>query len=234
MQAAHDPISKPINVDPDLLVYLRAPAWQAFSLSNESIDRTLAHVANVVHRGLEVQTAVLHKDYNHIVRVSLGLFTIIGEDVLLLVYERGGSDHQGGRAYVRPRYEVVCGFSESLHNRVFHHLVWNIELVRVFDESPARFASACIPADSNVRIEIRDNPVPSILRLDCDGLEKEVHRRHETLLGTGATVLDQTFPVAERDRGQCFFFFLQNKGKRCSLSGEVGNASVALVTVGKI
>ena len=89
MQAAHDPISKPINVDPDLLVYLRAPARKTSPLRNESIDRALAHVADVVDRGLEVQTAVLHQDHNHIVRVALGLFAIIGEDVLSFVcYER--------------------------------------------------------------------------------------------------------------------------------------------------
>lgn len=151
MQATHDPISKPINVDLNLFVYLRTPAWQTFSLSNESIDRTLAHVADVVHRGLEIQTAVLHKDYDHIVCVSLGLFTIIGEDVLSFFYERGGSDRLGG-AYVGPRYEVVGGFSESIHNGVLHYFVWEVESVRIFDESPAWFASACIPADINVRI----------------------------------------------------------------------------------
>ena len=110
-----------------------------------------------------------------------------------------------GVAYVRPRYEVVCGFPESLHNGVFHHFVWDVELVCIFDESPARFTSACIPADSNVRIEVGDDPVPSILSLDRDRLEKEVHSGHETLLGTGAAVLDQTFPVTMQDRGQYFF-----------------------------
>lgn len=90
MQAAHDPISEAINVDLDLFVYLRTPTREAFSLGNESIDRALAHVADVVHRGLEIQTAVLHQDYNHVVRVALGLFAIIGEDVLSSssLYER--------------------------------------------------------------------------------------------------------------------------------------------------
>ena len=85
MQAAHDPISEAINVDLDLLVYLRAPARKSFSLGDESIDRVLAHVADVIHCRLEIQTAVLHKDHNHVVCIALGLFTIIGEDVLLLV-----------------------------------------------------------------------------------------------------------------------------------------------------
>lgn len=209
MQATHDPISKPINVDLDLFVYLRAPTWQTFSLNNESIDRTLAHFADIVHRGLEVQTAMLHKDCDHIMRVPFRLFTIVGKDVLSLVYERGGSDHLGGGgAYVGPRYEVVGGFSESLNNGVFHRFIWDIKPVRVFDEGPAWLASARIPADIDVRIEVRNNPVPSILRLDCDSLEKEVHRGHETLLGTGATVLDQTFPVTMQDHGQ--FSFLQS------------------------
>ena len=90
MQAAHDPISKAINVDLNLLVYLRAPAWQSLSLGDVSIDRALAHVTDVIHSGLEIQTAVLHEDDNHIVCIALGLFTIVGENVLVLAYyERG-------------------------------------------------------------------------------------------------------------------------------------------------
>ena len=90
MQAAHDPISKTINVDLNLFVYLRAPAWKSLSLGDVSIDRILAHVTDVIHSGLEIQAAVLHEDDDHIVCIALGLFTIIGEDVLLLVcYERG-------------------------------------------------------------------------------------------------------------------------------------------------
>ena len=89
MQAAHDPISEPINVDLHLLVYLRAPAGQTPPLRYEPIDRALAHVADVVDRGLEVQAAVLHQNHNHVVRVALGLFAVVREDVLSFVrYER--------------------------------------------------------------------------------------------------------------------------------------------------
>jgi len=73
---------------------------------------------------------------------------------------------------------------------MLHYLVWDIETVRVLDKSPARFASAGVPADGDVGIEVGDDTVPSIFCLDCDRLEEEVHRRHETLLGTGATGLD--------------------------------------------
>ena len=91
MQAAHDPISKTINVDLNLFVYLRAPAWKSLSLGDVSIDRILAHVTDVIHSGLEIQAAVLHEDDNHVVSIALCLFTIIGEDVLLLVYHERGS-----------------------------------------------------------------------------------------------------------------------------------------------
>lgn len=106
------------------------------------------------------------------------------------------SDHRAARAYIGPGYEVVGGFSKSIHDGVLHDFVWNVEAVRVLDKSPAGFTSARIPADRDVGIEVRDNPLPSILRLDSDGLEEKVHRGHETLSGTGATVLYQTFPVA--------------------------------------
>jgi hypothetical protein len=240
MQATHDPISEPINVDLNLLIYLRAPTWQAFSLSNESIDRTLAHIADVVHRGLEVQTTMLHKDYNHIVSVSLGLFTIVGEDVLSSFYERGGSEYVVGQTYVGPRYKVVGGFSESLHYGVFHHFVRDIESVRVFDESPAWFAPARISANCDVWVEVRDNPVSSILRLYRDGLEKEVHRGHETLLRAGATVLNQTFPITMQDRSQLIFRCGKNRkwtahsrvrvDTRVLLSWEVGQYSVFMTS----
>ena len=84
MQTPNDPISKSINVDLNLLIYLRTPSRETFSLSNESIDRALAHVADTVHRRLEIQTAVFHEDYNHVVRIPLRLFAIVGEDVLSL------------------------------------------------------------------------------------------------------------------------------------------------------
>lgn len=103
-----------------------------------------------------------------------------------------------GRAHIGPRYEVVGSFSESLHNGVLHDLVWDIEAVRVLDESPAWFASARIPADCDVGIRFGDNPVPSVLRLYRDSLKEKIHGRHETLLGTGAAILYQAFPEARR------------------------------------
>jgi len=110
------------------------------------------------------------------------------------------SDHLPGRTHVGPSYEVVGGFSEGLHNGVLHDFLWDIKAVRVLDESPAWFASARVSADCDVGIEVRDNPVPSILRLDRDSLEEQVHCRHETLLGTGTSVLYQALPVAMHDR----------------------------------
>ena len=110
--------------------------------------------------------------------------------------------HLARRAYVGPCYEIVGSFSKSLHNRVFHDFVWDIEAVCVFDESPAWFASTRISADRDVGIEVRDDPLPSILRLDCDSLEEKIHRRHETLQSTGTTVSYQTFPVAMRYHSQ--------------------------------
>ena len=107
-----------------------------------------------------------------------------------------GGDCQTERTYVGPRDEVVGGFSECLHNGVLNDFVWDIEAVRVLDESPAWFTSARIPADGDIGIEVRYYPIPSVLRLDRDGLEEKIHRGHETLLGTGATVLYQAFPVA--------------------------------------
>ena len=98
-------------------------------------------------------------------------------------------DDLTGRAHIGPRYEVVGSFSESLHKGVPHDFVWDIEAVRVLNKSPARFASARIPADCNVGIKFRDNPIPSILRLYRDSLEEQVHSRHEALLGTGAAIL---------------------------------------------
>jgi hypothetical protein len=114
----------------------------------------------------------------------------------------GESDDPTGRAHIGPRYEVVGGFSESLHHGVLHDLVRDVEAVRVLDESPAWFAPARIPADCDVGIRFRDNPVPPILRLYRDGLEEKVHGGHETLLGTGAAVLYQAFPEATRDDGK--------------------------------
>ena len=109
------------------------------------------------------------------------------------------SDDLTGRAHIRPRYEVVGGFSESLHNGVPHDFVWDIEAVRILDKSPAWFASARIPADCDVGVKFRDDPVPSILGLYRDSLEEKVHSGHEALLGTGTAILYQAFPEATRN-----------------------------------
>lgn len=95
---------------------------------------------------------------------------------------------------------------------MLHDFVWDIEAVRVLDESPARFASARIPADCDIGIEVRYDSVPSVLCLDCDRLEEKVHCGHETLLGTGTTVSDQAFPVAMSNR--CQFAMRDGKNKR--------------------
>ena len=116
------------------------------------------------------------------------------------VMSGGRGDYLKGRAYVGPRYEVVGGFPESLHNGVFHDFIWDVKVVRILDEGPAWFASARIPTDCDVGIEVRYSSVPPVLRLDRDGLEEKVHRGHETLLGTRATVLHQAFPVAMWNR----------------------------------
>ena len=120
----------------------------------------------------------------------------------LLVMNGAGVTIWWGLAYVGPGYEVVGCFSESLHDWVFHHFVWDVESVRVLDESPAWFTSAGIPTHCDVRVEVRYDPIPTILRLDRDGLEEEVHSGHETLLGAGTTLFDKTFPVAMHQVGQ--------------------------------
>jgi len=146
----------------------------------------------------------------------------------------GGSDHYlAGRTYVGPRYEVVGGFPESLHNRMLHDFVWDIEAVRVLDKGPTWFASTRISTDCDVGIQFRDNPTPSILRLYRDSLEEKIHCGHETLLGPGAAVPYQTFPVAMQDCNQ-FAVRDGRRGAGGSLSSKSGNASVALVGVGTV
>ena len=112
------------------------------------------------------------------------------------------SDPTARRAHIGPRYEVVRSLSECLHNGVCHDLVWDIEAVRVLDQSPAWFASARIPADCDVGIRFRYDPVPSILGLYRDSLEEKIHGGHETLLGTGAAILYQSFPEAKRNHSE--------------------------------
>ena len=57
-----------------------------------------------------------------------------------------------------------------------HDVIWDAEVVRVFDEHPARFAPARIAAERNVRFEIWDRPVGTVNRLLVDRLEEKLHR----------------------------------------------------------
>lgn len=144
----------------------------------------------------------------------------------------GGSDHPKGRTYVGPRYEVVGGSSESLYNGVFHDFVRDIETVRVPHKSPAWFISARIPADCDIGIEFRDNPIPLILHLYCDGLGGKIHRKHETSLSVEAAALYRTFPIATQDCSQ-FVIRDRRRGTGDSLPGKSGTVGAVLEESGQ-
>ena len=77
-----------------------------------------------------------------------------------------------------------------------HDIVGNVEMVRVFDEYPARFAPTRVPPEGNVRLEIRNGSVATIQSLLLDRLEEELHRLLEPSTSTGSCRLHKTFVKA--------------------------------------
>jgi hypothetical protein len=73
-----------------------------------------------------------------------------------------------------------------------YDVIWEVDAGGVFDESKARFATAGVAAERNVRLEIGDPPMCAIGRLLGDGFEKQVHCMYEALRAAWPSVPDET------------------------------------------
>ena len=64
-----------------------------------------------------------------------------------------------------------------------HDLVRRVQAVCAFDQCPARLAARNIPPDGDIIPKIGDDAGGSVVGLDRDGLEEEVHGMDESFLG---------------------------------------------------
>jgi len=65
---------------------------------------------------------------------------------------------------------------------MLHYLVGKVQTARVFDQSPAGFATRSVPPHDNVILKIWDDAGSPVTSLDRDGFEEEVHGMYESLL----------------------------------------------------
>lgn len=63
-------------------------------------------------------------------------------------------------------------------------MVRDVEIVSVFNECPARLASAGISALRDIGFEVRNDAVCTVDGLDVYCLEEEIHGLYETLAGS--------------------------------------------------
>lgn len=82
MQRTNNPIGQALNVYIHLPVDVWSPGRKIIPLRLETVDTRLAHLTDKVHGFLEAEILLIHNDRNHIVRVALRLFYVIGEDIL--------------------------------------------------------------------------------------------------------------------------------------------------------
>ena len=81
---------------------------------------------------------------------------------------------------------------------MFHDFIRQIQVVRVFDQRPARFTARRIPPDGDVILEIRNDAGGSVASLDRDGFEEEAHGVDESFLRSNGTLRYEAGPVAKR------------------------------------
>ena len=71
-----------------------------------------------------------------------------------------------------------------------HNFIWDVEVVGIFDECPARFAPTGVSPEGDVRFEIRDETVCTVRCLRVDRLKEKFERLDETLTCTGIRCLE--------------------------------------------
>ena len=93
----------------------------------------------------------------------------------MCVSERGKKNGNGQclHAYIRPCDEIVGSLAETHDQRMLHHLVRKIKVVRVFDQRPTRFTPARIASKFDVRLKIGDLTRRAILGLPGNSVEEK-------------------------------------------------------------
>jgi len=81
---------------------------------------------------------------------------------------------------------------------MFHDLVGQIQAIRVFDQSPARFAARGIPPHGDVILKVWYDAGSSVTSLDLDGFEEEVHGVGESFLAPRGALGYEAGPVTKR------------------------------------
>jgi hypothetical protein len=78
----YDPVLKALYVTGNHLVNVRSPGWNFRFIYRKCIDRLLTEVPNVVDGALQGEIMILHKDDDHVVRITSRLFDVIRKDIL--------------------------------------------------------------------------------------------------------------------------------------------------------
>ena len=131
--------------------------------------------------------------------VSTGLFRVVREHVLcqigmprkpvLATQSRHRID-----THVRPRNKIVGRVRHGLDDRVANDLVRKVNVRSVLDERETRLATARVPPEQDVLLQLGDVVGTPICGLLHDGLEVRIKRRHEALLAARSRGLAHALP----------------------------------------
>src|ERR1700691_3100413 len=98
---------------------------------------------------------------------------------------------------IRPCHQVIGRLSEATNDRMFHDLVRYVQVISILDERPARFATTCVAAKSDIRLQVRNNTIFTIQSLLSYGLEEKVKCFDEALLRSASRRRQEPSPVAK-------------------------------------
>jgi len=96
METTDNPIRQTLNVNLNLCVNFRSPRRKASPVLIEAVDGFLTEVSNEVHGLLEGHPVVMHHDRDHVVRDTFGLFTIVREEVRLVLENVENENRRNG------------------------------------------------------------------------------------------------------------------------------------------
>ena len=86
--------------------------------------------------------------------------------------------------------KVVRGFAQTTDDGMVHDVIGDMEVVCVFNQGPAGFATARIASEGDVRLKIGDGAIFAVESLLLNRLEEKLHRLLEPLPSTGSSRFD--------------------------------------------
>jgi len=97
----------------------------------------------------------MHKDGDHVVVITAGLFLVIRVKILEK-FELREKCFRKRFTHIRPCRKIVGTVLESLHDGMINHFFGEVDSQRVFKEVDERLETTGVPSNLEIRLELRN------------------------------------------------------------------------------